>query len=446
MCGIVGVLTTSKKTYNSPTSSFFQQALFVDTMRGFDSTGVACLATGMSKPDVFKKALSAPDFLQLGPTIGLLDEHNAWNVLIGHNRAATKGGVKDYTSHPFQKGDVTLVHNGTLIRHNNLHQGSLYAVDSEAIANSIDKVGVSETATKMDGAFSLVWHDAHDDTVHFLRNKERPMYIGIVEGGDDILFGSESGMLQWLAHRNGFKLEKVFQPAVGVHYSYQVGVGKHWATTPKIETLSLYAEDWYKGYQSGKKAPATETATTITTAVMTKMDLGGEKDVTFVPDRFQPYLHSKGTKPETRFGQIYGTLAGETREHEVVIYNVSEAIYDTMDDQFIIGTVQNAFLRDGTLPVIVVNKLDWISYDIEGLVKEDEEDEEALDTAKKLYKGPRGTYIDLHKFDRVTRDGCALCQCDIDEEEAETLSWTADSQPVCDYCSEHYGWNAGTIN
>lgn len=118
MCGLVGVLSTEINSFQHSYGKFFKQALFADTLRGFDSTGIFVMDTKtMQQPEVFKKAIAAPDFLQLARTNDLLRDTRDWNIMIGHNRHATKGSVDHHTAHPFQIGDITLVHNGTINNH-----------------------------------------------------------------------------------------------------------------------------------------------------------------------------------------------------------------------------------------------------------------------------------------------------------------------------------------
>jgi hypothetical protein len=69
---------------------------------------------------------------------------------------------------------------------------------------------------KINGAFSLVWYDNKDNSLHFARNDERPMYIG-VSVHNDLIYASEKGMLEWLADRTHIKLRRIYDLKPGLH-------------------------------------------------------------------------------------------------------------------------------------------------------------------------------------------------------------------------------------
>ena len=87
MCGIVGILSNTKEWKLK--KELMQQMLWADTLRGFDSTGIASINI-KQEGTIIKKAMTAPDFLQLKTVDKLLtDSDLAW-ALIGHNRSATR--------------------------------------------------------------------------------------------------------------------------------------------------------------------------------------------------------------------------------------------------------------------------------------------------------------------------------------------------------------------
>jgi len=346
-------MTTEKGRYNSPNGKFFQQALFADTFRGVDSTGIALIdMKTMEEPEVYKKALAAPDFLQLGRSLELLDNNHTWNLMLGHNRAATKGGVHHHTSHPLQIGDITMVHNGTITNHRDLTDGKDFVVDSEAIANAIDLDGIEEVVKSINGAFTLVWHDATDNTVNIIRNKERPMYIGISKDANTVLFASEGGMLKWLAARNGIVLDKVFQPAVGMHYKYTIG-GKNWANTPLVAELPLwvYVAPYSHNYP-----------TAIDSKARLLKGLGEVgKDMILIPDSFMSYGNGNRASGIGTF-----KLQGNLKKHVVNIYNMSKKDWDETLGCFLMADAATISKRLDEY-VLTVNSNDYITYDLEEL-------------------------------------------------------------------------------
>lgn len=228
MCGIVGI--AAKKGLSQDQLKAFNDLLFMDTLRGWDSTGVACIHVSERDEDgwvddalVYKRAVPAPDFLQLRAYNQITKTPSRFRALLGHNRSATRGAVVDDNAHPFQHGGITLVHNGSLSYYSNLVPLNSVTVDSEAIAIAISKAGntkgVVETIEKIQGAFSLVWHDASTDWLWFARNEDRPMNWCRLLDKDDTIIGfmwaSEPSMLQWAACRRGIKIGPIVSTDVG---------------------------------------------------------------------------------------------------------------------------------------------------------------------------------------------------------------------------------------
>jgi glucosamine 6-phosphate synthetase-like amidotransferase/phosphosugar isomerase protein len=117
MCGICAVVSSSLTLAETET---FKDLLFVNQLRGFDSTGVFSVdkKTEVSKRRwmSFKEAAEASYFLNSedkhGVKKALLASGHA--ALVGHCRWATIGNVSAKNAHPFSFDNVIGVHNGTL--------------------------------------------------------------------------------------------------------------------------------------------------------------------------------------------------------------------------------------------------------------------------------------------------------------------------------------------
>ena len=252
MCGIVGLIKP-RRTSSRGVDKLFNELLFAGTFRGVDSTGVFTVTDAYKEPVVFKKAVMAPDFLQLRSSQLAIDEFGDAGSLaiIGHNRAATRGSVSSDNAHPFQHGDVTMVHNGTLISRATLptpmHQ---LEVDSMSVAYNLDEEGVEATIKGLHGSFALVWHNAQDGSVNMIRNAERPLAVAALkEGGYAI--ASEKAMLRWILERNACEVSQWWEPKVGRLFSFRHNKkGSVSITdkalelyTPPTKTIS-YGSDW----------------------------------------------------------------------------------------------------------------------------------------------------------------------------------------------------------
>lgn len=198
MCGLVGMISRRDNGFLYKDKAIFEQLLFNNTVRGFDSTGVF----GINKYGNLishKTAQAAPTALRtttFNEFIGKI--FSDYRIVVGHNRASTRGATTDENAHPFIEDNICLVHNGTLHSHKQLADKE---VDSHAICHSLATVGYDETFKKIDGAYALIWYDANTKKLYMARNKERPLHMAVTS--DTFYFASELKMLDWILTRNG---------------------------------------------------------------------------------------------------------------------------------------------------------------------------------------------------------------------------------------------------
>lgn len=225
MCGIVGLASTSGNVGANRRKEVLAELLMWDTVRGWDSTGLACVQRGGEKktPLVFKRAVNGFDFIQLKGAHRILNDTDRYALMIGHNRAATRGSVYDHNAHPFQYDHITLVHNGTITNHKALGVEADEEVDSAAVAAAFAHVGVKETLEKVWGGFCFVWHDAEDGTLNIARNDQKPMHWIYEKGENTMYFASELEMLWAALVRNGVKPDGKFNiPTPGTHFKFRL--------------------------------------------------------------------------------------------------------------------------------------------------------------------------------------------------------------------------------
>jgi predicted glutamine amidotransferase len=197
MCGLVAMISKTQLGFGQREKTMFSQMLYTNALRGFDSTGAFSI-NKYGNLDMIKSAQPASGFLITKTYDDFIDKaYTNGRVLVGHNRAATKGAKTDENAHPFIEGDTCLVHNGTLHSHKHLKD---VTVDSHAITHSIDERGFEKTYQDLHGAFALIWYDAKEKRLNIVRNKERPLWVLTTEDVDFI--ASEPDMLTWLYERN----------------------------------------------------------------------------------------------------------------------------------------------------------------------------------------------------------------------------------------------------
>lgn len=202
MCGIVAVvgkITASERTA-------FTELLYLDAVRGWDSTGVFnAKADGSTM--MFKQASVPTEFLQRTQAKKVIGEQGVY-ALVGHNRAATKGLVNDDNAHPFQHDDVIGVHNGTLRTTHQLPNNTKFVVDSDNLYYAMTQEGIDTLIPKVNGAYALVWHDAREaGAVYVLRNNERPLWYAHSKDKATCFIASEFPMIVAATDNSRAKIE-----------------------------------------------------------------------------------------------------------------------------------------------------------------------------------------------------------------------------------------------
>lgn len=201
-----------------PTDAF-SELLHLDTLRGDDSAGVArayfpeinssdikCevmwnLGSGLRMWGSKQYNKSVTDALQVPKNF----------LLMGHNRAATKGAVNLKNAHPFVHGATVMSHNGTLTSYKEFEDlipkckkgkpQENFDTDSEHVCYAIHKKGIEWVWERLNGAACLTWWDADKATFNMVRNKERPMYFLFTKDQDRMFYASERWMLDAVTSR-----------------------------------------------------------------------------------------------------------------------------------------------------------------------------------------------------------------------------------------------------
>jgi hypothetical protein len=254
MCGIVGIIN-HKGTYLAGAERLMKDMLIMNQVRGTDGTGIFWSRGG--KTVGWSKLHShAMEFLDNQEAAEPLRQAEHYHFLVGHNRAATSGGVTIETTQPIEDGSICLVHNGTLSGwptkwkdgHYNPNKGTEHVMDTMGIAHLLQHRDIRYVNEHCYGAMSLVWYDDRDQSLNFFRNRDRPMWLLPTERCT--LFGSEPGLLVWAAGRNSFdrgKEDLISPTKPFTHYKFYKKESK-----PRVWDIPEKSYTVYPQYQNNR--------------------------------------------------------------------------------------------------------------------------------------------------------------------------------------------------
>jgi glucosamine 6-phosphate synthetase-like amidotransferase/phosphosugar isomerase protein len=208
MCGLLAIISKKSIGFLEKDFKFFTEAIYVNAVRGQDSTGIFSISE-KGNISLIKDNIKSSNFIETTDYKNFLkDNIYSSRILVAHNRAATKGNVTAENAHPFLYEDTVLVHNGTIQNHQSIANT---ATDSEALTQKIAKTD-HKSLEEIHGAYALIYYKAKEKILSVIRNEDRPLYI--ISTPELDIIGSESGMLEWLVYRH-YRIElkaKYFEP------------------------------------------------------------------------------------------------------------------------------------------------------------------------------------------------------------------------------------------
>ncbi len=248
MCGIVG--TAGDLAYRD--EALMKKLLIIDYFRGNDSTGLAAVRN-TGEIHVAKVPSNPIDLFDMGKFKTTLNG-NMSKAFIGHNRAATRGLINHANTHPFEVDHIVGAHNGTLdtasIKRLEDELGEMFAVDSLALITGIAKLGLKKTIALLspESSWSIVYYDSKENTLNFLRNKERPMWYAFSKNFNQIFWASEWEFIDAAIKLSvGYELATegerafcYFPTDENVHYAFDLDVFKGGCTKkPKAKAKTV---------------------------------------------------------------------------------------------------------------------------------------------------------------------------------------------------------------
>lgn len=454
MCGIVGVLT---KNPTATTRNIFKTMHFLDRLRGDHGSGIIGVDRGL-KTTWYKKAVPTPDFYNYPVASRIVEEPN--NILlVGHNRAATMGKINDDNAHPFERGDLVGVHNGTLTSRFNLKDYQTIDVDSDNIYHHMSAHGVKDTIRELRGAFTLVWVDIKNNTLHMIRNNERPLSLISSKDGNSLFFASEPWMIQVAAKREKVELGEVQDLKVGALISIDLTLFPQ-KESVKVEQLELYeapsqvkplnsSEKWRGSYQTSQTSG---TYGDDASSIPLPFSHGGRIRLRF--DRLErsymrntnEYLHYvHGFSVSGR--QVSIIVSSDMYEVLRTRASSIESVSAGFSHYYIQGTrtlkPRITYVANGTEKVSATFKDGSISnYDASRPSYPDtfEDDVPFNDDPDNLLefkvRGYNDTLITAKRFSEITNCGCATCADPVELKDANDIEWLSHEAFLCKHCSD----------
>lgn len=202
MCGILGIV--GKESVAPRLLEGLQQLEY----RGYDSAGLSTLVDGrIDRRRAQGKLANLKALVGDNPLSGVLG--------IGHTRWATHGVPNETNAHPHCNDNVSLVHNGIIENHDDIHQQLVEQgytfnseTDTEVLVHLIDSYlqkdlspqqAVQQTLQRVEGAYALaILFSGHNNLLIGAR-RGSPLAIGYGEG--EMYLGSDQLALMPLTQR-----------------------------------------------------------------------------------------------------------------------------------------------------------------------------------------------------------------------------------------------------
>lgn len=314
MCGLFGVF---KPTHLSTDE---RRALVeigqLSFFRGTDSTGISVLTKKKPKSEkvdhfIVKGTDHAIDFFKQERTLNAVFNQKATSIM-GHARAATHGTVNVTNAQPMRENSIIGTHNGVVRKFTPDKKDEDTHSDSRLLFNAIDDKPI-ETVLKSlytNDSYALAFYDLEYNTLNFIRNDKRPLYI-LKAGEDTIFWASEEYTLVYAMLKYGLSYEDLKIVPEDYLISLCLLTGE-----PEVTKLKLSTTFSYTGSQSYTTYPRTYDAN------ITKPGFTDEASHKVVSEAVSSHAEMQAFMNKTRIEY----MKGGTPRHNAIILPDSNVV------------------------------------------------------------------------------------------------------------------------
>lgn len=241
-----------KAGFISQERDMFWAMMLLNSMRGAHSTGIA--GVDHSGDVDIMKSVGGPESFSSWKESDRFFERivTRYVAVLGHGRYATRGTIKAPNAHPFEEGNITLIHNGTMTNFDRAEKDykkinntkRKFETDTELCAAIAANDGVGELIKSYDGGYAFIIYDKENMTFTVTRNNERPLFMFRRKYRDMYYLSSDKAVFAYLQERFNIQGEVL---EFAAHHKYVFTLGeKDFTKEPMSITGGKYGAYTYQ--------------------------------------------------------------------------------------------------------------------------------------------------------------------------------------------------------
>lgn len=314
MCGLVGAYGRFNKTRVAAV----KQMMYLDQVRGDDSTG---LFAANRDQYINRKETGTPQHGFFNKETNEFLRGRGLQVMVGHNRAATRGVVNKANAHPFIHGNVALAHNGTL-KDRKLEETNNFGTDSEGVAWAMNEHNPAHVWKNLNGAACLTWFDMDTCKMNIIRNADRPMYFAYTTDASCVFWASERWMLDYIVEFSNIQLDTVMTPNPHQHFQFSYDGTR--VTEVPTKLVPFLQKPYHTHTPSNRVVhkPAPVVHLPVRTQAGPSKDLLSNLQTHLIPTSKTTKTTSSGTTEPTRPSTLWGKILLKAKNELAQRFNV----------------------------------------------------------------------------------------------------------------------------